>query len=158
GGLFPAKFREPVETSLPVFYLKPKVTEALFQGEKSDSAAILKSIAAKTPISAFDLKAEKKATLTAALKTEKAMTQNVVALFEGSDPALKNEYVALGAHYDHIGMTTSPVNGDSIYNGADDDGSGTVALIAMAEALAKTKRHPRRSVLFVWHCGEEKGL
>ena len=55
-------------------------------------------------------------------------TQNVVAVFEGSDPVLKDEYVALGAHYDHVGIG-SPVNGDTIYNGADDDGSGTTALL-----------------------------
>ena len=84
-------------------------------------------------------------------------TQNVVAVFEGSDPVLKNEYVALGAHYDHVGMGI-PVNGDAIYNGADDDGSGTTALLAMAEALAKASTRPKRSVLFVWHAGEEKGL
>ena len=60
----------------------------------------------------------------------------MVAVFEGSDPVLKNEYVALGAHYDHVGVGV-PVNGDAIYNGADDDGSGTTALLAMAEALAK---------------------
>jgi Zn-dependent M28 family amino/carboxypeptidase len=84
-------------------------------------------------------------------------TQNVVAVFEGSDPVLKNEYVAVGAHYDHVGVGV-PVNGDAIYNGADDDGSGTTAILAMAEALAKTSPRPKRSVLFVWHCGEEKGL
>jgi Zn-dependent M28 family amino/carboxypeptidase len=91
------------------------------------------------------------------VKSEKAETQNVVAVFEGSDPVLKNEYVALGAHYDHVGVGT-PVNGDGIYNGADDDGSGTTALLAMAEALAKASARPKRSILFVWHAGEEKGL
>ena len=80
-----------------------------------------------------------------------------MAVFEGSDPVLKDEYVALGAHYDHVGIGT-PVNGDAIYNGADDDGSGTTALLAMAEALAKAPTRPKRSVLFVWHAGEEKGL
>jgi Zn-dependent M28 family amino/carboxypeptidase len=69
---------------------------------------------------------------------------------------LKNEYVAIGAHYDHVG-TGQPVEGDAIYNGADDDGSGTVGVLAMAEALSRGAR-PKRSVLFVWHCGEEKGL
>src|SRR5581483_11364945 len=69
----------------------------------------------------------------------------------------KSEYVALGAHYDHLG-TGEPVNGDSIYNGADDDGSGTTALLAMAEAISHGRARPRRSVIFVWHCGEEKGL
>src|SRR5204863_8760306 len=75
----------------------------------------------------------------------------------GSDPIWKNEYVALGAHYDHVGMCP-PVNGDSICNGADDDGSGTTTLLAIAESLAKASARPKRSVLFVWHAGEEKGL
>src|SRR5262249_15897716 len=83
--------------------------------------------------------------------------QNVVAVREGSDPVLKDEYVALGAHYDHLGIG-APVHGDSIFNGADDDGSGTVALLAMAEALSEAKTRPNRSMLFVWHSGEEIGL
>jgi len=85
-------------------------------------------------------------------------TQNVVAVWEGSDPTLKAEYVALGAHYDHVGNGCPPSGTDTICNGADDDGSGTTALLAMAEALSKAPARPKRSVLFVWHCGEEKGL
>jgi Zn-dependent M28 family amino/carboxypeptidase len=64
--------------------------------------------------------------------------------------------VAYGAHYDHVGIV-APQNGDSISNGADDDGSGTVTLLAIARAFAQGPR-PRRSALFVWHIGEEKGL
>jgi Zn-dependent M28 family amino/carboxypeptidase len=90
--------------------------------------------------------------------TESIPTQNVVAIWEGGDPVLKSEYVALGAHYDHVGSGCPPVVNDRICNGADDDGSGTTALLAMAEALAKAPARPKRSILFVWHCGEEKGL
>jgi Zn-dependent M28 family amino/carboxypeptidase len=154
----PEKFRTPGEAPLPTFTVGPRVTTALFQGESSDGSAVDKAISDKTPLSAFDLNASKKVTLTAATKIERTPTQNVVAIFEGSDPVLKNEYVAVGAHYDHLGIATRPVNGDSIYNGADDDGSGTTALIGMAEALSHAKRRPKRSTLFVWHCGEEKGL
>jgi Zn-dependent M28 family amino/carboxypeptidase len=94
---------------------------------------------------------------TIAAKTEKPPTQNVVAVWEGSDPILKNEYVATGAHYDHIGIC-APGTADAICNGADDDGSGTTALLGMAEAISHAKERPKRSILFVWHCGEEKGL
>ena len=66
--------------------------------------------------------------------------------------------VAVGAHYDHVGTNPNAPGEDKIWNGADDDGSGTVALLAMAEALAVSKVRPKRSVLFVWHAGEEKGL
>ena len=82
---------------------------------------------------------------------------NVVAIVRGSDPSLRHTFVALGAHYDHIGIVP-PVNGDSISNGADDDGSGTVSLLAIARTLQQSPVKPRRSTLFVWHVGEEKGL
>ncbi|MEP7001937.1 MAG: M20/M25/M40 family metallo-hydrolase [bacterium] len=82
---------------------------------------------------------------------------NVVAIVRGSDPSLRSTYVALGAHYDHIGVV-APVNGDSIANGADDDGSGTVSLLAIARELQQSAVKPKRSTLFVWHVGEEKGL
>ncbi|HEX7981492.1 MAG TPA: M20/M25/M40 family metallo-hydrolase [Gemmatimonadaceae bacterium] len=82
---------------------------------------------------------------------------NVVAVVRGSDPALQHTYVAYGAHYDHVGIL-NPVNGDSIANGADDDGSGSVALLAIARVMQQAPVKPRRSVLFVWHVGEEKGL
>ncbi|HEX3280341.1 MAG TPA: M20/M25/M40 family metallo-hydrolase [Pyrinomonadaceae bacterium] len=142
---------------LPQIVASPRLANALFQGEKQSAVAIFDAIySGKTPDS-FELNPEKQLTLTVKTKTEFLSTQNVVAVFEGSDPVLKDEYVAVGAHYDHVGIGV-PVNGDAIYNGADDDGSGTTALLAMAEALAKAPKRPKRSVLFVWHAGEEKGL
>ena len=89
---------------------------------------------------------------------EYAMTRNVVAIVEGSDPTLKKEYVAFGAHYDHVGMNPNMPGPDKIFNGADDDGSGTVSILNIAEASLKSANKPKRSFLFVWHCGEEKGL
>jgi hypothetical protein len=80
---------------------------------------------------------------------------NVVAIAEGADPRLKKEYVALGCHYDHIGTRAS--GEDRVFNGADDNGSGTVAMIEQAYAVGKGPR-PKRSLLFVFHGGEEKGL
>jgi len=150
----------------------------------------------------------KTATLHLLFTEEPAPARNVVAIIPGSDAKLRNEYVARGAHNDHIGyLTTSPqdhdslhvfrqaqfaINGlvrrgqqasieqqgqlnalhmdfdslrrshpvrlDSIRNGADDDGSGSVTLLEIAEAFAKTPQKPKRSLLFVWHTGEEKGL
>jgi len=129
--------------------------------------------------------------------------RNVVALIEGSDPVLKHQYVAVGAHSDHVGTVpravdhdsilvfnrivrpggaedesnfgtpeqfaainaelaelrkARPARGDSIFNGADDDGSGTVAVQEVAEYLSSLTTKPKRSTLFVWHAGEEKGL
>jgi hypothetical protein len=82
---------------------------------------------------------------------------NVVAVVRGSDPTLSRTYVALGAHYDHIGVQPA-VGGDSIANGADDDGSGSVALLEIARSLTRAAQRPLRSTLFVWHTAEEKGL
>jgi hypothetical protein len=84
---------------------------------------------------------------------------NVVAVLPGGDPARAGQYVAIGAHHDHDGVGAA-VDGDSIFNGADDDGTGTVAMLEIAERLAALPagERPARSVLFVWHTAEEKGL
>jgi hypothetical protein len=81
---------------------------------------------------------------------------NAIGILEGSDPQLKNEYVVFSAHMDHIGIT--PGKADSINNGADDDGSGTVGVLELAEAFSARGVRPRRSVIFMTVSGEEKGL
>jgi hypothetical protein len=83
--------------------------------------------------------------------------RNVVGLLRGSDPALKDSYVIVSAHYDHIGVRPAG-EGDRINNGANDDGSGTVSVIELASALASLKQRPKRSVVFIAWFGEEKGL
>lgn len=88
-------------------------------------------------------------------------TSNIVAFLEGSDAKLKDEVVVLSSHYDHIGITAPDSTGDSINNGADDDGSGTVGVLNAAQAMMAAKKAgvgPRRSVLFIHVAGEEKGL
>ncbi|GAB5519451.1 MAG: hypothetical protein RhofKO_17020 [Rhodothermales bacterium] len=92
--------------------------------------------------------------------TYEAQTENVLAFIEGSDPVLKDEVVVVSSHYDHIGINPA-LEGDQINNGADDDGSGTVAVLEMAEAFMAAKADgygPRRSILFLNVSGEEKGL
>jgi hypothetical protein len=88
-------------------------------------------------------------------------SRNVIAFIEGDDPILKDEVVVLSAHYDHVGVGSPDVNGDFIYNGADDDGSGTVALLQIAQGLKAAKDAGasfKRSVLFLHVSGEELGL
>jgi Zn-dependent M28 family amino/carboxypeptidase len=134
--------------------------DALFAGEQTDGASILKASTSGEELKGFALSPSKRLRVSVKLDVQEASTQNVVAVLEGKDPVLKNEYVALGAHYDHVGTNNPgcrPVGDDNICNGADDDGSGTTSLITMAEAFAKGPR-PKRSILFVWHAGEEKGL
>ncbi|MBB1192278.1 peptidase M28 [Flavobacterium sp. SOK18b] len=91
------------------------------------------------------------------LSTFKETAFNVVGYLEGSDPVLKNEFILLSAHYDHIGITKKGVNGDFINNGANDDASGTTAVAEMAKYFSITKNN-KRSILFVFFAGEEKGL
>jgi Zn-dependent M28 family amino/carboxypeptidase len=131
--------------------------------------------------------------------------RNVIGMIPGSDPKLRGEYVAIGAHNDHVGFNNQPVDHDSmrifthivrvqgaednnkpatpeqqvqvnselaawraahpgtarkdsIFNGADDDGSGSVSVLEIAEKVAAMNPKPKRSILFVWHVGEEKGM
>lgn len=82
---------------------------------------------------------------------------NVVGFIEGTDPKLKNEFVIIGAHYDHIGLAQNAVDGDNIVNGANDNATGTTAVTEVAKYFSKVKNN-KRSVLFVFFSAEEKGL
>ena len=86
---------------------------------------------------------------------EQVQDYNLIGLIRGSDPAIRDQAVVLGAHFDHVGVG-KPVEGDSIYNGADDDASGVAVVMAVARALAKAP--PRRSVIFLLTSGEEFGV
>lgn len=87
-------------------------------------------------------------------------TRNVIGLLRGSDPVLKDTYVVVSAHYDHVGIggCSGVTAEDNICNGANDDGSGTVSVIELASALSKLKQRPKRSILFITWFGEERGL
>jgi len=97
-------------------------------------------------------------TLTQRMSGEDITAPNVVGILPGSDPALRDEYVVFSGHMDHVGIGTPDANGDSIFNGADDDASGTIAVVEIAEAMASLPTAPRRSMLFLLVSGEEKGL
>ena len=86
-----------------------------------------------------------------------AQAPNVVAVLPGSDPVLRKEYVLFSAHMDHEGVGR-PIDGDSIYNGADDNASGTVTVMEVAGAFASLRKAPRRSLVFLLVSGEEKGM
>jgi hypothetical protein len=93
----------------------------------------------------------------AALNRDAIDSANVVGIYEGSDPQLKNEYVIMSAHLDHVGIGRA-VNGDRIYNGAMDDASGVASLIEVARLLNESSAKPKRSIVFVAVTAEEKGL
>jgi hypothetical protein len=141
---------------LPTIYASAAMLDALFAGEQQTGAAVLGAAQKSEGLASFALAPAKVLRFAVNMTVDRQFTQNVVGVLEGKDKTLRHEYVALGAHYDHVGLCP-PINGDNICNGADDDGSGTVSVLTIAEALAKGPR-PARSILFVWHCGEEKGL
>ncbi len=88
---------------------------------------------------------------------DSVLVPNVVGLLRGSDPGLREEWVVFTAHFDHV-SGPADAQGDSIYNGADDNASGTAAILEVAEAFASLPVPPRRSLAFVLVSGEEKGL
>ncbi|MBI4747189.1 MAG: M20/M25/M40 family metallo-hydrolase [Acidobacteria bacterium] len=143
---------------LPVIVAGETLSRALFAGEKYDLEAILNAAGTSGTMPSFAFSPEKRFSMTLAIDQVRMPTRNVIGVLEGSDPVLKNEYVAISAHYDHVGIGPANATGDTIYNGADDDGSGTVAVLSIAETLASLKVRPKRSILFIWHTGEEQGL
>lgn len=97
-------------------------------------------------------------TLTQRMDRRDVTAPNVVGILDGSDPTFRSEYVAFSAHMDHVGIGLPNQDGDSIYNGADDDASGTTAVVEIAEAMSSLPTPPKRSILFLLVSGEEKGL
>jgi Zn-dependent M28 family amino/carboxypeptidase len=131
----------------------PARAEKLFAGSGHTFAEILALADEGKPLPRFALPASVRAQVK--FESKKLVSQNVVGLLPGADATLKNEYVALSAHLDHVGVGR-PINGDGVYNGAMDNASGVATLIETALALAKTPL--RRSVLFVAVTAEENGL
>lgn len=156
----------------PQITASERVYEALFASAPTQFAALKAAADAGQPLPTFSVPGVKVTIDVNATYDiiETRLTKNVVGLVEGRDPALKNTYVLFGAHLDHVGYRTSaaavPGRGragapagppDLIFNGADDDGSGSTGLLGIAKAFAQGPK-PRRSVIFVWHTGEEGGL
>jgi Zn-dependent M28 family amino/carboxypeptidase len=148
-------------STVPTITAGVALTNALFQGEKLSGAQVFEGAAAGAKLESFPLNAEKKIAIQAAVTKTPGSTQNVIGMVEGRDPVLKNEYVVISAHLDHTGFSAAATGGDTINNGADDDGSGSVAVMAIARAFALGAAkgiRPKRSIIFLWVAGEEKGL
>lgn len=137
---------------IPAIHLSQKVAARLFGA--NGLSKIQKSIDSTMKPRSFAL--GKKAGLTVKFSNDTVKTRNVVGILPGSDPVLKNEYIVIGAHYDHVGVGGGKA--DRIHNGADDNASGTSALIEIAKAFGANKKRPARSVIFIAFSGEEKGL
>lgn len=134
--------------------LNLEATKKLFEESGHPAEEVFAAIKAGKPTS-FDLGVT--ARIHNETKLEDVQSPNIVAKLEGSEPALKNEYVVYSAHLDHLGIGV-PENGDNIYNGALDNASGAAILLELARAFHGMKPAPRRSILFVAVAGEEEGL
>ena len=155
------KFQAARPASVPTITAGLELTNALFQNEKLNAVQVFEGATAIARLESFEFNAGKKLSLTIAATSDHNHAENVIAMVEGGDPVLKNEFVVFSAHLDHIGLSNPDANGDGIANGADDDASGCAALMAMArtyqEGAAKGMR-PKRTMIFLWVAGEEKGL
>ncbi|MFQ3611755.1 MAG: M28 family peptidase [Fimbriimonadales bacterium] len=144
-------------SQIPVIVASMTLLNVLFSDEPLSAQEIIRRAEAREPLNPFALNPNKSLQIQISADSKREQANTIIGIVEGSDPVLKNEYVSVGAHLDHVGVGRADAQGDTIYNGADDNGSGSVALLGMAEALAKGPR-PKRSVLFLWYAGEEKGL
>ncbi len=137
--LIDPEHRAAVKQAMPILTIHDPAVVQLFDGMKPGATPILLTLNLPTAIE------------------QPVKLRNVIGLLRGSDPVLKNTYVLVTAHYDHIGINANAA-GDKIFNGANDDGSGTVSVLELAAALAKRKVRPKRSIVFMTVFGEERGL
>jgi hypothetical protein len=134
--------------------MNPAHADKLFADSGHTFAELLGHVDAGEPVPAFALPARLKATTR--IERGNVESQNVAGILRGADPRLRNEYVVVSAHLDHLGVG-EPINGDRIYNGAMDNASGVAAILEVASAMRDSGTRPLRSVLFLTVTGEEKG-
>ena len=148
------EFDETAGQKLAVVF-NPDRAAKLFEGSGHGLQEVLDLARDRKPLPRFPLDLSIRAH--AMVNRKKVESANLVAKLPGSNPALKNEYVVLSAHLDHIGIG-EPINGDRIYNGAMDNASGSAVLLDVAASMRKAQEKPQRSILFLFLTGEEKGL
>lgn len=180
-----AKFLPPAAASVPQLVAGSRLMDALFQGERLSAEEVMDQ-AGSGALPSFALAAGKTLSAHIAVATTHNHTEDVIGILPGSDAVLKNQYVILSAHLDHIGLSATPNctqqnpvlaagdatdfgltmapdqrDCDGINNGGDDDGSGSTGLLGIAHAFATGAAkglRPRRTMIFLWNAGEEKGL
>jgi Zn-dependent M28 family amino/carboxypeptidase len=149
-----AEFDETAGSRLVVIF-NPAYADLLFEGTGHTFAEIAALGKERKALPRFPLGVSISAV--AHTSSRAVNSTNVVGRIPGRDPKLKREYVVLSAHIDHVGVG-APINGDRIYNGAMDNGSGSALLLDVARSLKHSREPVKRSVLFVWVTAEEKGL
>jgi hypothetical protein len=135
--------------------VNPARAEKWFSQTGHTFAEIITLAKENHPLPKFELSAKLRCTVR--LQTKNVTSDNIVAMLPGSDAKLRDEYVVVTAHIDHLGVG-APINGDSIYNGAMDNAAGTSAVLDAMARLTQSKEKPRRSIVFLLVTGEEKGL
>ena len=140
-------------TPLPIVALSSESGATLFEEAGLDLPTLRES----PPVNALPLNGVTM-NVSAPFEVSEHTPPNVVGVLRGSDPELQDEYIVYSAHFDHVGVGIPDESGDSIYNGADDDASGTAVLLEAAAAFAALSVPPARSVIFLAVSGEEKGL
>ncbi|MGI8509095.1 MAG: M28 family peptidase [Gemmatimonadaceae bacterium] len=134
--------------------VKAEAAERLFAGSGHTYAEVLALSNAHTPLPTVPLEPKLRASLE--IQVKPVNSPNVVGILRGTDPALRDQYLAVSAHLDHLGFGR-PVSGDSLYNGAMDNASGVATLLETAKAFHDRNVHPRRSIIFLAVTGEEEG-
>lgn len=145
--------------SIPIIYTDLKIVEDVLSGSGKSLVKVLEGINKNLKPASFIVN-EKMISVNLAFENNLIPTQNVVGYIEGNDPKLKDEYIVIGGHMDHVGLgyfgAMDRKNAGFVHNGADDNASGTAGVIELAEAFSKVK--PRRSIIFIAFNGEEHGM
>jgi hypothetical protein len=150
-----ARFTAVAPTGTPILLARDAALEGLLGPSGVDAESLRRASTGplqRTEVAGLTL------SVTQELRQVEELAPNVVGILPGSDPTLEDEYVVFSAHMDHVGVGPADARGDTIYNGADDNASGTAAVIEVAEAMASLPVRPRRSLIFLLVSGEEKGL
>jgi aminopeptidase YwaD len=154
----PAASRSFSDEGIPVFLVRRSLAEAWL----ARSGWTLASAEARLAREPLAVALPVRVSISADVVKVRKPAENVAALLEGSDPVLRNEYVVIGAHYDHLGLggpsSLSESGEPAVHHGADDNASGAAGLIALAEDLASRSTRPKRSIVFLAFSGEELGL
>lgn len=135
---------------IPVVCILPEVAKMILDGEDQSYEEIDAAFNNSETMKGFEV--DKEVAFDLIVKEEEQFSRNVIGIIEGTDPVLKNEYVSIGAHYDHVGVR----NGE-VYNGADDNASGTVSVMEVGRHLAEINNN-KRSVILMLYSAEERGL
>jgi hypothetical protein len=153
--------KSPSDAGIPVFSITRALADRMLASMNYSIAALESEIKEnKKPVSLY---LEPTVTGTADVVKTRVIAHNVVGMLEGTDPVLKNEYVIIGAHFDHLGMggegsgSRTP-DQMAVHNGADDNASGTAGVVELAQKLASNRQNLKRSFVFVAFTGEEMGL